>query len=214
MKNSNSFQMRLLYTTIVLFSVIALQAQTVSDSVKVDESILKTYVGRYDYTQGAVLLVTLEGNQLEAQLTGQPKFPIYPSSKNEFYWKVVDATVKFVTDEKGNVTHAIHNQNGSQFDAMKLKDETPVSVNPGIFDKYVGRYNVADYSTLVVTKEGDKLMATGDNLPPYQLLPASETEFFLREANARLTFNVTGAKAESILINMAGNEMRATRIGD
>jgi hypothetical protein len=215
MKTYKTLRNRIFYTTVALFSLISLQGQTISkDSpgITVDENILKSYVGRYDYTQGAVLLVTLEVKQLQAQLTGQPKFPIFPSSKDEFYWKVVDARVKFVTDEKGNVTNVIHYQNGTQFEAMKLKDETPVAVNPAVFDKYIGKYDAGENNTVVITKESDKLFAQGTNFPVYQLLPASETEYFLREVNARLMFKVSSDKADSILINMAGNEITAIRL--
>lgn len=215
MKTIKTFRNRLLFTIVALFSLISLQGQSISkdsSAIKVDASILKSYVGRYDYTQGAVMIVTLEDNQLQAQLTGQPKFPIFPSSKNEFYWKVVDARVKFVTDEKGNVINAIHYQNGSELEAMKLKDEMPVTVNPLVFDKFIGKYDAGDNNTVVITKDGDKLFAQGSGLPVYQLLPASETEYFLREVNARLTFKVTGEKADTILINMAGNEITATRL--
>ena len=45
-------------------------------------------------------------------MTGQPDFPIFPSSKDEFNWKVVEAKIKFVTDEKENVIHVRHNQGG------------------------------------------------------------------------------------------------------
>jgi Domain of unknown function (DUF3471) len=215
MKTYKTLRNRIFYTTMALFSLISLQGQTISKDtpgILVDENILKSYVGRYDYTQGAVLLVTLEDKQLQAQLTGQPEFPIFPSSKDEFYWKVVDARVKFVTDEKGNVTNAIHYQNGTQFEAIKLKDETPVAVNPAVFDKYIGKYDAGEDNTLVITKEGDKLFAQGNDLPVYQLLPASETEYFLREVNARLLFKVSGDKADSILINMAGNQITAIRL--
>jgi hypothetical protein len=215
MKTYKTLCYRFFYTTIALFSLIPLQGQTItkdSPDSTVNENILKSYVGRYDYTQGAILLVTLEDKQLQAQLTGQPKFPIFPSSKDEFYWKVVDARVKFVTDEKGNVTNVIHYQNGTQFEAMKLKDETPVAINPAVFDKYIGKYDAGENNIVVITKEGDKLLAQGTNLPIYQLLPASETEYFLREANARLIFKISGDKADSILINMAGNEITAIRL--
>jgi hypothetical protein len=215
MKVHKTLRSRLLFTTVALFSLISLQGQIINSDpsgITVDENTLKSYTGRYDYTQGAVLLVTLEGKQLQAQLTGQPKFPIFPSSKDEFYWKVVDARVRFITDGNGNVTSVIHNQNGSQFEAMKLKDETPVAVNPAVFDKYVGNYDAGDNNTVIITKESDKLFVQGANFPAFQLLPASETEFFVREANARLLFKVSGEKADTILINMAGNEIIAARL--
>jgi hypothetical protein len=215
MKTYKTLRSVILFTIVSLFSLNSLHGQTIakdSPAVTVDENILKNYVGRYDYTQGAVLLVTLEDKQLQAQLTGQAKFPIFPSSKDEFYWKVVDARIKFITDEKGNVTSAIHYQNGTQFEAKKLKEETPVAVNPAVFDKYTGKYNAGENVSVIITREGDKLLAQGTNLPVYQLLPASETEYFLREANARLVFKVTADKADSILINMGGNEILAIRI--
>jgi len=196
----------------LLWSVMAKQSSFASD-ISMDESILNSYVGRYDYGQGTVLIVTLEGNQLYAQLTGQPKFPIFPSSKNEFYWKVVEANVKFVADEKGNVTHAIHHQNGRQFEAKKLTDETPVIVDPAVFDKYIGKYDVGNNYIFVISKDGDKLFGQGLNLPKYQLLPASETEYFLREVNARLTFKVTGdGRVDSIIININGIESTAIKL--
>lgn len=188
--------------------------QSVIDAeISLDQKLLNSYVGRYDYGQGMLLIVSLEGNQLYAQLTGQPKFPIFPSSKNEFYWKVVDANVTFVADEKGNVTHVIHHQNGRQFDANKLTDETPVVVDPAVFDKYIGKYDAGNNNIVVISKDGDRLFAQGLNLPRYQLLPASETEYFLREINARLKFKVTGdGTAYSIIINFSGIESTAIKL--
>jgi D-alanyl-D-alanine-carboxypeptidase/D-alanyl-D-alanine-endopeptidase len=58
----------------------------------------------------SVLTVTREGNRLFAQLTGQPKFEIFPKSETEYFGKVVDAQVTFVKDATGKVTKAIHHQ--------------------------------------------------------------------------------------------------------
>ena len=43
----------------------------------------------------AELSVTLDGNQLMAQLTGQPAFPIFAESETLFFYKVVEATLEF-----------------------------------------------------------------------------------------------------------------------
>ncbi|HEY3389506.1 MAG TPA: serine hydrolase, partial [Prolixibacteraceae bacterium] len=171
----------------LLWKDMVKQTSFASD-LQIDESILKSYVGRYDYGSGAVLIVTLDGKQLNAQMTGQPMFPIFPSSQNEFNWKVVDAKVKFVTDEKGVVTHVVHYQGGQQIEAKKLKDETPVNVNPAIFDKYVGKFDLGNNAFIEVSKDGDRLMFQGPNLPKYQLLAASDIEYFAREVAMRLTF--------------------------
>jgi CubicO group peptidase (beta-lactamase class C family) len=179
----------------------------------IDESTLKSYVGRYDYGQGRVLIVTLDGKQLNAQMTGQPMFPIFPSSKNEFNWKVVEAKVRFETNENGIVTNLIHYQGGQQLVAQKLKDETPVTVNPSIFDKYTGKYDMGNSTVFEVSKEGDKLMVQGPNMPKYQLFPASETEYFAREVTIRLTFIINAdGKVNAIDLNNSGIIIKANRI--
>jgi hypothetical protein len=89
---------------------------------KVDPARYDSLVGKYDYGNGqAIMTVTREGGRLFAQLTGQPKFEIFPKSETEFFWKVVDAQVTFVKDDKGKVTKAIHHQGGRTFDAPKLE---------------------------------------------------------------------------------------------
>jgi CubicO group peptidase (beta-lactamase class C family) len=90
--------------------------------VKVDPATYEAFVGKYDYGEGkAILTVSREGNRLFAQLTGQPKFEIYPKSPTEFFWKVVDAQVQFVKDDAGKVTKAIHHQGGQTLEAPKIE---------------------------------------------------------------------------------------------
>jgi len=81
---------------------------------------LDAIAGKYDYGPGAILTVTRRGDQLYAQLTGQPEFPIFPKSDHEFYWRVVPASVEFVRGADGKITSAIHHQNGISFTAPKL----------------------------------------------------------------------------------------------
>ena len=81
---------------------------------------LDAIVGQYQYGPEAVLTVTRRDNQLYAQLTGQPAFPIFPKSDSEFFWKVVAASVEFIRGKDGKITGAIHHQNGITFTAPKL----------------------------------------------------------------------------------------------
>ena len=90
-------------------------------NTKVAAAVYDSLVGKYDYGRGAVLTVTREGNHLLAQLTDQSKFEIFPESETNYFWKVVDAQVTFAKDSAGKVTKAIHHQNGTTFDAPKIK---------------------------------------------------------------------------------------------
>jgi CubicO group peptidase (beta-lactamase class C family) len=89
---------------------------------KVDPATYDAFVGKYDYGAGqAILTVSREGDRLFAQLTGQPKFEIFPKSPTEFFWKVADAQVQFVKNDAGKVTKAVHHQGGHTLEAPKIK---------------------------------------------------------------------------------------------
>ena len=70
----------------------------------VPASTLARYVGTYQTPAGPELAVTLDGNQLKAQLTGQPALPIFAESETLFFYKIVEATLEFQKDASGAVT--------------------------------------------------------------------------------------------------------------
>lgn len=180
---------------------------------QVDEKILKSYVGRYDYGQGLVMNISLDGKQLFGQLTGQSKYPIYPSSKDEFNWKVVEAKVKFFQNEQGDVTHLIHYQGSRQIDAPKLKNETPVSIDPSVYNKFEGKYLINPNTIIFVKRDNDKLYVQRSDLQPFQIFPASENEYFGKEINVRIIFqqNAEG-KTDSFKLYINNNEQVAKKI--
>ena len=68
-----------------------------------------------------ILTITKEADRLFAQMTGQPKFEIFPKTETEFFWKIVNAQIEFVKDDEGNVIKAIHHQGGMEIEATKIK---------------------------------------------------------------------------------------------
>ena len=170
-------------------------------------------VGRYDYS-GAVMIVTKEGDKLFAQLTGQPKLEIFPKSETEFVWKVVEAQVTFVKNERGEVTKAIHRQGGMTFDAPRMVEEKAIQVDPAVLDAYVGRYDYAPaQAVLTVTREGGRLFGQVTGQPQYEIYAQSPTEFFWKVVNARVTF-VKDEKGQVIkaIHQQAGQKFDAPKI--
>jgi hypothetical protein len=80
--------------------------------IAVDGSVLDRYVGSYKMTESAVLTVSRHDSQLNAQLTGQPAFPIFPQSATEFFYKVVDAQISFIQDASGQTNALTLHQHG------------------------------------------------------------------------------------------------------
>ncbi len=83
--------------------------------------VLRQYVGEYQLAPGATLSVTLNGHQLETQLTDQQKIPVFPEAQNRFFLKVVDAQLEFTKDASGRVTQVILHQGGRDMPARKVK---------------------------------------------------------------------------------------------
>jgi hypothetical protein len=99
----------------------AVGSQTPPREVAVSPRVLAQYVGFYQLGEGGVLTVTSDGAQLSAQLTGQPAFPIYAQSPTEFFYKVTDAQISFVTDAEGRATSLVLHQNGANLTMPRIE---------------------------------------------------------------------------------------------
>lgn len=80
---------------------------------------LREYVGDYPITPTFVLSVTEKAGTLSVQATGQPMLPVFASSRDEFFYKIVNAQISFQHDKSGKVTGLILHQNGRNMAAEK-----------------------------------------------------------------------------------------------
>jgi CubicO group peptidase (beta-lactamase class C family) len=173
---------------------------------------LQLYAGRYDLSGIAVITITAENDKIYSQLSGQPKFEIFPLSEDEFFWKVVDARIKFVKDEKGEISQAVLFQNGQELKAKKLPEEHIIEINPAIPDNYTGKYKFKD-DTITISKENNKLFAQPTGQSRLEMFSLSETDFIIKEINAKLSF-VKGenGKVNKIKLNLNGMDSELPRI--
>jgi len=88
--------------------------------VSVDEATLKKYEGEYELMPEFKIVVTCDKGKLYCQATGQPQFRVYAESRTDFFFKVVEASITFELDKKGNVTGMVLHQGGDQ-KAKKVK---------------------------------------------------------------------------------------------
>ncbi|MFT3781231.1 MAG: serine hydrolase [Nibricoccus sp.] len=92
--------------------------------IMVPAAKLAEYVGTYVMTPTFEIAVTLDGGQLFAQATKQPKFPVYAESEAKFFLKVVDAQIEFKRDAQGKVNALVLHQNGRD-QVAKRKEASP-----------------------------------------------------------------------------------------
>ncbi len=79
------------------------------------------FVGIYEIEKGFEIKITLEKDQLFAQLTGQNAIPIFAESEVSFFLKVVEAQLQFEKNEKGEVIKVYLVQNGNKMKAKRIK---------------------------------------------------------------------------------------------
>lgn len=88
----------------------ALQSFRKKEKIEIPESVLVTYTGKYEVAPGVIADVTNEGDQLFVQISGQPRFDIFPFEETKFALTVMDAQIEFVKGTDGLVNGLILHQ--------------------------------------------------------------------------------------------------------
>ena len=89
---------------------------------EVDPAIYDDYAGSYRLAENVVFTVTRDGDRLFVQLTGQPRFEVFPESETKFFYRVVDAQITFGRGADGAVEHLLLHQNDMDQRAERLTD--------------------------------------------------------------------------------------------
>ncbi len=185
------------------------ESRSLNASVSEDVSV---YAGRYDFGGGMVMTITTQDNNLFAQLSGQQKFPIFPSAEGQYFWKVVEAKIHFVKNGDGVVEYANFEQNGQKLKVMKLKDRPVVSIDKALYKLYAGKYNLGTSMVIIISLEDDKLYAQATNQPRLEIVPVSEEEFIAREVNATLRFvKEPDGKVNKFILDHGGQKQEVVR---
>jgi CubicO group peptidase (beta-lactamase class C family) len=158
-----------------------------TEDKSIDPKSFADYVGRFDY-QGAIITVSVDADAIFSQITGQPRHQIYPKAKDAFFWKVAEAEVTFLRDEKGQVTAARHSQNGSTFSAAKIPEDA-VKLTAEQVEPFVGQYQYGERVVLTVSRDGSQMFAQLTGQPKFPIFPKSETEFEWRVVAASVKFS-------------------------
>jgi CubicO group peptidase (beta-lactamase class C family) len=142
----------------------------------VDPEMFAAYAGRYDY-QNAVMNVTVENDHLYAQLTGQSKYEIFPKAPDDFFWKVTDASVHFLRNEKGEVVAARHSQGGNTFRAKRLPTEA-TKLTAEQLEAFVGQYYYGPAAIMTVRREDQQLFAQLSGQGEAPIFPTAADDTF------------------------------------
>ena len=93
------------------------------------------------------------------------------------------------------------------------KEHKEITVDPKIFEGYVGQYQLAPNFILTVTREGDQLFTQATGQSKVQVFPESERDFFLKVVDAQIAFETdANGRATSLTLHQNGANVPAKRI--
>jgi Domain of unknown function (DUF3471) len=78
-------------------------------------------VGSYQLAPNLSITITRDGDHLFGQATGQPKFELFPESDKDYFLKVGDAQITFVTDSQGRATELVLHQGAQDQHAKRIE---------------------------------------------------------------------------------------------
>ena len=96
-----------------------------------------------------------------------------------------------------------------------LKVEPPtehkeITLDPKIFDRYVGSYQLAPNAVLTMSRDGEQFYTQLTGQPKIEVFAESERKFFLKVVDAQLTFDVAQANqgaATQVTLHQNGRDM-------
>ncbi len=187
-------------------------------AVAVAPEVLARYAGVYEIDKDSRRAVTVEGGRIFTQRSGGASVEAKPRSATEFFYENSLTTFRFETGPDGRATEMLMYANGTDTPerAVRVADvpaaPKELKVNPALYDTYAGAYELAPTFVLTVTREGDRLMVQATGQQKFEVFPTSETEFFYKVVDARITF-VKGpeGQVDLLVLHQNGRDVPAKR---
>ena len=188
-------------------------------AVQLDPSTLDEYAGVYRFDETTTRAIFHEGDKLIAQRSGGDKHEIHAASRDDFFYEVSDSRIHFRRDAQGKITGMDFLQRfgpdeiGTKTDEPFWAERQAIQVDPGLYDAYVGVYELAPGFQLTLTREGDRLMGQPTGLPKAELFPESETKFFLKGEDVQVEFQRgPDGKATGLTLFQGGRQAPGKRV--
>lgn len=188
-------------------------------AVTLTDRNLDEVVGVYANDMKQEYYFSREGMTLFAQRQGGSKNDLLAASSNEFFLKENPARFVFIRDAGGRVNGLrIQSRIGPAQIFTKTGKPLPVprkevAVDPKLYDRLVGDYELAPDFLIAILRRGGKLISQATGQSEVELFPESETRFFLKIVDAQVDFVVDAAgKVTGLVLHQGGQNLPAKKI--
>jgi CubicO group peptidase (beta-lactamase class C family) len=153
-----------------------------------DPATYEKIPGLYELSSGGAINISKIGDKLMVADPHAGDVEMHPEPNMHFFVTTADLEFAFNVNAAGEVTDGTLQAPASQTTITKVK---AISVDPSLFDEYVGRYRFRSGRVLTITREGDRLLMQLPNQERIELFPLNEREFFPKKTIvAKATFEV------------------------
>ena len=87
---------------------------------EIDPQVYAGYVGEYELRPGFTLTITVDGDRLFGQASGQGRAELFPESETVFFLKVVNAKVVFEPGDDGRASGLVLSQGGQEIAGKRI----------------------------------------------------------------------------------------------
>ncbi len=91
--------------------------------------------------------------------------------------------------------------------------QQPIALEAESLEKFVGKYRMTLLFSLTMTREGQQLFCQATGQQKFRIYPQSETQFFWKVVDARVTFDIDGdGKVTGLTLHQNGKDQPAKRV--
>jgi D-alanyl-D-alanine carboxypeptidase len=187
-------------------------------AVAVPARDLDAFVGVYADERKREHYISREGDKLFAQRQGGSKDELYAAAPAEFFLKDDPARFVFVKDGPRVSGVRIKSRIGpaqvlTKTDKPLPGPRQPAAVDPELYDRLTGDYELAPDFIITILRRGDKLISQATGQPEVELFPESATRFFLKVVDAQVDFVLDAAgRVTGIVLHQGGRDLPARKV--
>jgi hypothetical protein len=186
------------------------------NAIALSEAQLNTWVGAYQFEDGAVRYITLEDGKLMSQRDEGQKFEIFPMSPTNFIFE--GGTVSYEFSKKDNLRETLFTNRGTasigkEIDKAPPAEKVAITLAPEVLSQYIGKYELQPGFIIEVTTKDNQIFAQATGQPQFELFAEDEDTFFLKVVPASMDFNKDeNGKIISLTLHQGGQDMEGKKM--
>ena len=208
-------------SALLLLAALAPAVAFAQRPVRVDPLLLEQYIGQYELSASYVLTILVDGDRLYVRAPNRGTRLLVPTSETEFIEVESGLRITFrIRADTRRVDHLVFEQEGYGRRADRISAEVGLdpATRPALalpeatLARYVGRYQEQPGFAIAITREGEQLLARMTDQDPAAIFAESETEFFYRDRDVRISFRVQGDTVEALVWRQGGAALEMRRM--